>query len=91
MLIEPATRIALTGIELIVAQERAIEQDDRKAVAAYLLVTALNVSGATAGRVMSCTRQNVSKLIRRVEAARDHAAFDAAVERARLMIIGAQT
>ncbi|ASY69371.1 hypothetical protein [Sinorhizobium fredii] len=54
----------------------AVRADDRRAVEVYLLVTCCGVHQALAAEACSCTKQNVSKLVRAVEERRDDPAFD---------------
>ncbi len=63
-----AIRFALTST--------AIDTDDRRAVEVYLLVTCCGVYPALAAEACSCTKQNISKLVGRVEDRRDDATFD---------------
>lgn len=74
-LIDRAARTAFAGVQAAVATSR-LGEDERRAVAVYLLVTACNVPGAVAADAAHCTRQNISKLVRAVEDRRDNAAYD---------------
>lgn len=78
-MIERAATLAFRGLSIAVEASPAIPADRREAAAVYLIVTIGNVPAAVAGRVMGCSRQNISKMIRRFETARDDAAIDAAL------------
>lgn len=76
-LVERAARIALAGIDMAVEAAGVSPPRARRPAALYLLVTGCNVPGAIAARAAGCTKQNVSKLLGRVESLRDDAEFDA--------------
>lgn len=72
--------LLLKALHLALRQSE-IDPERRQSVALYLLVVVANVPGATAARAAGCTKQNVSKLLRRVQDRRDDPAFDAALSR----------
>lgn len=78
--IERAARLALRGLSAA-AVLHGVPAPERPGVAAYLLATIGNVPGAVAARAAGCSRQNISKMLRRVEARRDDPAFDALLSR----------
>lgn len=73
-----AGAIAFRGILMAVAAS-GIAPERQQTAALYLLVTGCNLPGAVAGEVAGCTKQNVSKLLRKVEDRRDDAVFDQAL------------
>lgn len=73
-----AARVALCGIRFGLAAS-SLPSADRRAAEIYLLVTACGVSQPLAATVCGCTKQNVSKLLQRVEDRRDDPHFDAAL------------
>lgn len=70
-----AALFALRAIRLAL-HVSPVRADDRRAVEVYLLVTCCGVHQALAAEACSCTKQNVSKLVRAVEERRDDPAFD---------------
>lgn len=78
---------ALRSIRFAVAQMPEL-QARRQAVEIYLLVTACNVRQATAAALCGCTKQNISKHLRRVEKAREDPAFDAALTKIETVMTG---
>lgn len=77
--VDRAARVARRGIEAALALN-GIEPALLPGVTAYLLATALNLPGAAVARAAGCTRQNVSKMMRRVEMRRDDPEFDRLLE-----------
>jgi hypothetical protein len=73
-ILERAASIAWRGIASLVAAELPAER--RRASALYLLVIACNVPGATAARIAGCSKQNISKMIARVEQLREDPDYD---------------
>lgn len=78
---------ALKGIVLAVGAS-ALDPGRRRSAVLYLLVTCGNVPGALAARAAGCTKQNVSKLLRKVEERREDAAFDAELSRLETAFFG---
>lgn len=74
-ILDRAAQIAAVGIQAMVAST-ALPARARRSVEVYLLVTGCNINGATAAALAGCTKQNVSKLLRSVEARRDDPRFD---------------
>jgi hexokinase len=77
-LIERSARLAAIGVRALVDQA-GLADELKRPVALYLLVNQCNLPGATVARVAGCSKQNVSKTIRRVEDLRDRAPIDAAI------------
>lgn len=73
--LEQATAIAWRAI-LMAVKAAGVPARQQNPVALYLLVVVCNVPGAVAARAAGCSKQNVSKILRGVEARRDDAAFD---------------
>lgn len=73
-----AASIALKGVRLALSASK-VRQSDRRSVEIYLLVTTCGVSQPLTADICGCTKQNVSKLLRRVEYRRDDRAFDEAI------------
>lgn len=74
-LIERAAAVAAIGVKAVVAGS-SLSQDLRRPVALYLLVTGCNLPGATVAAISGCTKQNVSKHLRRVQDAREQIDID---------------
>jgi hypothetical protein len=73
-----AASIALKGVRLALSASKVREMD-RRSVEIYLLVTTCGMSQPLTAYVCGCTKQNVSKLLKRVEDRRDNRAFDEAI------------
>lgn len=58
-----------------------------KSLALYLLVTGCNVPGAVAAAAAGCTKQNVSKQIRKIEDRRDDGEFDRTVSQLEMSLL----
>lgn len=86
-LIERAGHIAAVGVNAVV-EASGLAADLRRPVALYLLTVGCNLPGATVAAIVGCTKQNVSKHLRRVEDAREDAAFDQALERLERQLFG---
>lgn len=86
-IIERAARAALTGIRAAVVTS-GFDDDDRRAVEIYLLVTACNLPGAIAADAAGCSKQNVSKLLRAVEDRRERPDYEIRLGRLEAMIVG---
>ena len=86
-LVERAAQIAAIGVDAVLAASD-LDQDLRRPVALYLLVVGCNLPGATVAQVVGCTKQNVSKHLKRVEDARENAAFDAQLEQIETRLFG---
>ncbi|MGZ5905149.1 MAG: hypothetical protein ACXWKQ_07360 [Reyranella sp.] len=82
-----AAIIAFRGIVAAVANS-GLEPERQKTAAVYLLVTGGNLQGAAAARILGCTKQNVSKLLRQVENRRDDPPFDAVLSRLEAQLFG---
>ncbi len=87
-LVERAAQIAAIGVDAVLATSD-IDRDLRRPVAFYLLVVGCNLPGSTVAQVAGCTKQNVSKHLKRVEDARENAAFDAQLEQIETRLFGA--
>ena len=70
-----ATRIAVNGIRAAAAA-RGVSGRLLVSVTFYLTVMVCNVPGALVARASGCTRQNVAKCLRGIEARRDEDGFD---------------
>lgn len=78
---------ALRSIRLAVAAIPEL-QPRQKAVEIYLLVTGCNLNQTDAATLCGCTKQNISKHLRRVEKAREDMAFDRALARIEAVMTG---
>lgn len=86
-LIERAAQIAAVGIDAALASSD-LAKDLRRPAALYLLVVGCNLPGATVAQAVGCTKQNVSKHLKRVEDAREDPAFDAALGQIEARLFG---
>jgi hypothetical protein len=75
---ERAAVVALRGIRLALSVS-GVPNAERRSVEVYLLVTACGVHQAMAATACSCSKQNISKLIKAVEDRRSNLKFDAAI------------
>lgn len=82
-----AIEIAHRGISVAVAAS-GLSAEQRVTASYYLLVTGCNVPGALAAQVLGCTKQNISKALRKVEDRRDDPAFDAALAKIEKAMFG---
>lgn len=73
------SRVAMQAIWFGVKASE-LPPERQKSAVLYLLVTCGNVPGALAAEVAGCTKQNVSKLLRKVEDRRDDPHFDALLD-----------
>lgn len=71
---ERSALVAYRGIRAAVAA--ALPGRPPHPLALYLLVNLCDVPAATAARAVGCTKQNVSKIVARIEDLREDAAFD---------------
>lgn len=82
-----AGQIAWRGIQIALSAA-GVGRAQRPAVGYYLLVTGGNVPGALAAEIVGCSRQNVSKLLRKVEDRRDDPEFNAVLDRLERRLFG---
>lgn len=82
--------MAMRAIFFGVAQS-GLPPERQKTTAIYLLVTGFNVPGAAAAAALGCSKQNVSKLLRKVEDRREDAAFDAVLSRLEREVFGEES
>lgn len=73
-----ASLVAMQGIRLAV-ETSDIAPERHVTATLYLLVTGCNIPGAVAALAAGCSKQNVSKILGRVEDRREDPAFDAAL------------
>lgn len=82
-----AGQVAWRGVQMAVAAA-GLPPEQRQGAALYLLVTACNLPGALAAQVAGCTRQNVSKMLGKVEDRREDPAYDAALAAIEQQLMG---
>lgn len=82
-----AARVAAVGVRAAVATS-SLPAEIREAATLYLLVTGCNLPGAQVGRLVGCSKQNVSKRIARVEAAREVTPIDLALAELEQQLFG---
>lgn len=87
-LIERAAQLAAVGVDAVLASSD-LNKDLRRPAALYLLVVGCNLPGATVAQAVGCTKQNVSKHLKRIEDAREDAAFDAKLADIETRLFGA--
>lgn len=86
-LIERAAAVAAIGVNAVV-DSSDLAEDLRRPVTLYLLVMGCNLPGATVAAIAGCSKQNVSKHLRRIESARSDMKFDQALERLETKLFG---
>lgn len=85
--LDRAARVAAIGITGAV-EAAGLAAELRRPAVLYLLVTGCNLPGATVASIAGCTKQNVSKHLARLEAAREDPRIDAALERIEQKLFG---
>lgn len=80
---------ALKAIRFAVSKMPELKPRGR-AVEMYLLVTACNVNQSDAAALFGCSKQNISKHLKRVEKARDDRDFDRALARIEAVMTGGE-
>lgn len=68
--LQRGAQLAAIGVKALVDQA-PIDEELRRPVSLYLLVTACNLPGATVAIVAGCSKQNISKMVARVERLRE--------------------
>lgn len=85
--LDRAARVAAIGISGAI-EAAGLAAELRRSALFYLLVTGCNLPGATAAAIVGCTKQNVSKHLARIEAAREDPRTDAALDRIEQTLFG---
>lgn len=85
--VERAAQVAAIGVNIVVAHSGLAENLHRP-VALYLLVNGCNLQGATVAKIAGCSKQNVSKHLRRVEDLREQPKFDRALTALETQLFG---